>query len=124
MAVATPDDVRVELGRPTLDPVEVEQITSWIGRAENLIRARLGDLALLDQPLLVDVVVQAVARKARNPDGKVSEDIDDYRYRLNTDAARGDLFITADEWALLSPDSGSSAFTIRPAFTPGWWAHR
>lgn len=100
----TPEQVGIELGRPITDGLEVQQVTSWITRAENKIRSRLGDLALLDQAVVTDVVVQAVARKVRNPDGKVSEDVDDYRYRLNDASRKGEVFITDEEWADLSPD--------------------
>ena len=54
--------------------------------------------------VLVDVETEAVIRKVKNPDGKVSEGIDDYNYRLNENARKGDLFLTDEEWALISPD--------------------
>jgi len=119
MATAIPSQVGIELGRTITDALEIQQITSWITRAENKIRTRLGDLTLLDQPVLVDVVVQAVARKVRNPDGKVSEGIDDYNYRLNEASRKGEVFITDEEWADLSPGLNlTGAFSTSPGFVP------
>lgn len=116
MATATLTDVAESLGRPITDPLEVAQVNRWLSNVELLIRARAGDVAALDPDVLVYVETEAVIRKIRNPEGKVSEDIDDYRYRLNTDAARGAVFITDDEWALLLPRAPRTAFTIRPVF--------
>lgn len=117
MATATLTDVAESLGRPITDELEVAQVNRWLANVELLIRARLGDdLTAVAPDALVFVETEAVIRKIRNPDGKVSEDIDDYRYRLNTDAARGAVFITDDEWALIVPRRARGAFTIRPVF--------
>ena len=132
MAHASIDDVSTRLGRPITSAGEVQQVTAWLGDIEALILARIPTLDLLiaagspTAAVVAMVEANAVIRKIRNPEGKVSEDIDDYRYRLNADAARGDLFLTDSEWALLQPAGGDGAFTIRPAGTPrteGWWVH-
>src|SRR5690606_40269505 len=68
----------------------------------------------------------AVIRKLKNPDGKVSEGIDDYNYRLNENSRKGELFLTDEEWALLLPGAGEGAWTIRPGGpwrTEGSWVH-
>jgi hypothetical protein len=122
MAIASVQDVATSLGRPITSTEEIAQVNQWLGNAELLIRARLGDVALLDAEAVAYVETEAVVRKVRNPDGKVSEDIDDYRYRYGENAASGAIFITDAEWALLAPGGGSGAFSVTPGFvSDGVW---
>lgn len=132
MAHAHIADVAARLGRPITDPDEVNQVNAWLADVDALITSRIADYEALvgagtpSVAVAVMVEANAVVRKIRNPEGKVSEDIDDYRYRLNADAARGDVFLTSEEWALLSPGSGGEAFTIRPystSWVEGTWVH-
>ncbi|WP_372672978.1 Gp19/Gp15/Gp42 family protein [Amycolatopsis kentuckyensis] len=116
MAYATLEDVVKSLGRPiAAGSLQGDQVEQWLSDVELIIRARLGDLAALiaadqlDVEALVYVERESVIRKVRNPEGKVSEDIDDYRYRLNADAAKGSIFVTDDEWALLAPQASPAA---------------
>ena len=116
-------DVSERLGRPITDPDEVAQVNAWIGDVESLIRARLPELMPggEGQPSLdvvTMVVSNAVIRKVKNPDGKQNERIDDYSYGLTEEAARGALFLTDEEWALLAPASSSGAFSVSPHFEP------
>ena len=122
MAFVTYDDVATTLGRPISDETERAQVDLWIGDAELLIRARLGDLDDLDTDVLTHVVREAVAMRVRNPDGKQSERIDDYSYQRAPEAARpGGISILDEWWDLLTPaDAVSGAFTIRPAGTAGY----
>lgn len=128
MAYADVDDVAVRLGRAVSDAAEEEQIEAWLDEAEQIIAGRIRDLAarIADGRITVATVAlveaRAVVRKVKNPDGKQNERIDDYSYGLVEDAAKGEIFITDDEWALLlgTTASGSGAFTIRPA----GWANR
>jgi hypothetical protein len=129
---ANVDDVAVRLGRPITDSNEVAQVNAWLEDTEALIRARIPDLdelvasGALDEDLVVLVECNAVVRKIKNPDGKLNEKIDDYSYALTDEAARGDLFLTDAEWALLEPGGGHGAWTIRPAGAlarNGWWLH-
>lgn len=128
---ATISDVSTRLGRPITSDVEVAQVNAWIADVEALIGARLPLLApgVEGGPSLAVVqmvVANAVIRKVKNPDGKVSEGVDDYNYRYNENTRKGDLFLTAEEWGLLTPASSSSAFTIRPygaAWLDGEWVH-
>ena len=122
MGLATIEDVSKRLGREIVEGAEADQVQAWIDDVGAMILARLptinerllpdGDL----NPVVVSAVVSnAVIRKIKNPDGKQNERIDDYSYGLTADAARGELFLTEEEWALLAPYSPSSgAFTIRP----------
>ena len=132
VALATVEDVETRLGREFQDPKERAQVEAWIGDVQGIVLARLPSLpgrivpaGPLSAEVVAAVVANAVIRKVKNPDGKQNERIDDYSYGLTADAARGELFLTDDEWALLSPDVGNSgAFSIRTwdnARKPGWW---
>lgn len=120
MAYATVIDVATTLGRPITDPDEQNQITNWIAKTERIIAARLGDLAALDRQILADVISEVVARRARNPDGKRNERIDDYSYTLDAAASAVELTLTADEWARLSQD-GSTSGAYMPVLVPVSW---
>lgn len=132
MAYATITDVSTRLGRPITDASEIAQVEAWIGDVESLILARLPGLpaAVIDgTPTAATVAMveaNAVIRKIKNPDGKVAEGIDDYNYRLNENARKGELFLTDEEWALLTPGQQSGAWTIRPYGSTrarGSWLH-
>lgn len=120
MILATVEDVQARLGRELADS-ELVQAEAWIGDVQAMIEARIPDIhervdSGLVSPLVASAVVaNAVIRKVNNPMGKQNERIDDYSYGWNADAARGELFLTAEEWGLLSPGSASGAFSIRPA---------
>lgn len=120
MAYATVIDVATTLGRPITDPDEQNQITNWIAKTERIISARLGSLDNLDKQILADVISEVVARRARNPDGKRNERIDDYSYTLDAAASAVELTLTADEWARLSQD-GSTSGAYMPVLTPVPW---
>lgn len=132
MSYANVTDVQVRLGRPITSSAEIAQVTAWLTDVEALIKVRIPDLdqrvvtGQIDESIVSLVEAQVVVRKVKNPDGKQNERIDDYSYGLNTDAARGDLFLTDEEWALLLPVSATGAFTIRPFGEPSsrgpqWW---
>ncbi|MFB9956995.1 Gp19/Gp15/Gp42 family protein [Cellulomonas denverensis] len=80
-------------------------MNAWLSDIEALILSRIPDLAaqIADghptEAVVKMVEANAVIRKIKNPDGKQNERIDDYSFGLNTDAARGDLFLTDEEWA-------------------------
>lgn len=67
----------------------------------------------LSPDLVVAVVSAMVLRVMRNPDGKVSETIDDYTYRRADAVSAGALYVAADELALLAP-----ALTRRSSSVP------
>lgn len=118
MTYATVADVAVRLGRPIVDTAEVAQTEAYLGDVEQMIVARIPDLdeqvtnGTLPGAVVVTVESNAVVRKLRNPDGKVQERIDDYSYGFAKEAARSDLFITDEEWAMLTPGSSDGAWTI------------
>lgn len=85
---------------------------------------RVSDTAF--RALVVQVQCSMVLRVLRNPDGKLEESIDDYRYRLDQAVSTGALYISDDEAKLLGVGDGASdgAFTITPgrvAGVTGWW---
>lgn len=122
---ASVDDVAKQLGRQVTDPLEVNQLTSWIELAEITIRKRLPNLDLivasgrLGQRTVDLVEALAVARYARNPEGATSKStrIDDYQETVGTTNSVPTITILDDEWRLLEPSDygASSAFTIVPA---------
>lgn len=132
MTYANVTDVGTRLGRPITSTDEIAQVNAWLSDVESLILSRIPTLVddvtagVPSEALVVMVEANAVVRMVRNPEGKVSEDIDDYRYRLSENAARGALFLTDEEWALLEPGSGQGAFTIVPGGVrarEGSWLH-
>ena len=124
------DDVIKRLGRPITDQAEIDQVNEWIEDAEDLILGRLRNLpgrvaaGLPTERTVVRVIANAVIRKIKNPDGKVSEGVDDYNYRLNENSRKGDIFLTDEEWADLTPGALSSGYSTRPRFeADSAWVH-
>lgn len=113
--MVTPDDIAVELGRPTPDQASVEyrQWTDWISQALFLIKNRLGDPTLLDPEAVDYVVRQAVATHARHPDGasQVSVSVDDTNVLRSYGQPAGRIVILPEWWALLTDDS-SDGYTF------------
>ena len=124
MTYAIPPDVEDRIGR-TLDPTQMAQVEAWLDDVEALIRLRIPTLTDLVSsgkiPLGIVVMVEcaAVIRVARNPDGKLTERIDDYSWTRDTSTASGRLYLTDEEWAMLSPLQPTAAFSIRPHYEPG-----
>lgn len=132
MTFATISDVSTRLGRPITDLNEVAQVQAWLEDIEAIILNRLPDLATRvaagspSVAVVAAVESNAVIRKIKNPDGKVSEGVDDYNYRLNENARKGELFLTDDEWDLLTPGAPDGAWTITPGGARrqrGEWVH-
>ena len=114
MSVASVSDVATAIGRPISDSTESAQVQWWLDAVELQVKARLGDISLLDQPTLRFVEVEAVAARMTNPNGFQSETIDDYTYRYGNETRQ--VVIRDEWWRLLDPDSGSGAFSARPYF--------
>lgn len=129
MTYATVSDVAAELGRPIPSDVNViNQWNRWLSRVENIIVARIPDLAgriaegTLSAALVADVEAAAVARKAQNPEGlrQTTKSIDDGSVTKIVDQSRsvGEIDLLPEEWALLLPRADSGAFSTRPGFEP------
>ena len=72
---------------------------------------------------VVAVVCAMVLRVMRNPDGKISESVDDYSYRRADAVADGSLYVSEGELARLTPAprrAPSGAFTIRQRAPLPW----
>lgn len=80
------------------------------------VDARLAD-ASLSEGLVVQVVSAMVIRVLRNPEGKRSEQIDDYAYTRDASVAGGGLYLSEEEERLLLPATLSAkAFTVTPTW--------
>lgn len=123
MAVATWQDVAVALGRPTSDFTadQQAQITYWLDGVELLIKARLGDPALLDQAVLAFVETESVAGRFRRlSDGgasSVTVSVDDGSVTRRYESVSADD-ITDSWWDMLDPTRGASGWSTRPGFEP------
>lgn len=91
-------------------------------------RPHVADRIMTDaefRSVVVQVQVAMVLRVLRNPDGKLEEQIDDYRYRRDSATSTGALYLTDAELALLGNGDGQSdgAWTINGArpVRYGWW---
>lgn len=78
--------------------------------------------------LVKQVQCAMVLRVIKNPEGLLSEQIDDYQYRRDSAVSAGALYLSDDERALLGAGTGQSdgAWTIRTRARgrgPGWWQH-
>ena len=121
---ASVDDVAKQLGRQVTDPLEVNQLTSWIELAEIAIRKRYPNLdqIIIDGRLAqrtVDLVeALAVARYARNQEAATSKStrIDDYQETVGTTNSVPTITLLDSEWELLEPSGygASGAFSIAP----------
>ena len=120
MTYANITNVSTRLGRPISTAEEIAQVNAWLADVGALILSRIPTLDALvtagspSTAVVSMVEANAVIRKIRNPEGKHNEKIDDYSYGLTPNAARGDLFLTDEEWDLLTPNSATGAFTVRP----------
>lgn len=68
--------------------------------------------------LVVQTLCAMVLRVVQNPEGKLEESQDDYRYRLDAAVSSGALYLSDAELARLSDgdDSSDGAWTIGPSF--------
>jgi hypothetical protein len=114
---ATIEDVEF-LWRP-LAQEEVGAASVLLARVSALVRTRIPDIdtRIAGDPnfgvLATGVVVDAVLRVLRNPEGYTSEQIGAYAY--SRAAGASGLYLTDLEWALLLPPAAvRGAFTIRP----------
>lgn len=131
MAVATWQDVATALGQPasSFATEQQEQFTYWLDGVELIIRARLGDVAALDQDALRFVETETVADKARRlSDGgasSVTVAIDDGSVTRRFERV-SDSDITDSWWNLLDPNASTASASIRPGFEPdsAQWAAR
>lgn len=77
--------------------------------------------------LVRQIVCAMVLRVLNNPDGKLEEQGDDYRYRLDAAVSTGALYVSDAELGRLAEGDTvtDGAFTIRPSFPSygrGYWS--
>ena len=119
MPFATADDVRELIPRESLSTEETAMVERRIARAERIIRKRIPDLddRILDGTLsdqdVGDVVIEAVLRVVRNPDGYTQEVDGNYSYILSSEN-NGKLFITDEEWEELGVKARSGIAWMVP----------
>lgn len=117
MNPATLSDVEDRFYRPLTDR-ELINAWLWLGDAWWFLTTRLPALEdnitdeLVAEATARNVVVSMVMRMLKNPEGKISESIDDYSYRRAANAASGVMSVDAAEIALLTP-GGRSRFVSR-----------
>lgn len=110
MPFGTAVDVETTLLRE-LTERETQYVTAWLERAEQLIVARIPDLAgrvqsNVDYGAIVAGVEGAmVARVFRNPEGVRQEDEGNYSIRLDAAVASGILAVSITEWEALGAAS-------------------
>lgn len=116
---SNPSDVEILLQRPLTDE-EYAATKLHLAGASSIIRAVVTDVddrltaGSLDQDLVDYVAASMVLRVLRNPEGLLSESIDDYEFRRDAATSTGALELLDDETALLKTRR-RGAFTIRPS---------
>ena len=117
----TPENVAVEIGRPTpLSSVDDARFQSWIDQALYLIGKRY-PIDSLDSADVDYVVLMAAAAHARNPENSTQVDVsvDDASVSKRYSSSLGRVSIWDDLWDLLDPAvSNDGAFTISPFGAP------
>ncbi|MFJ2863685.1 Gp19/Gp15/Gp42 family protein [Kitasatospora sp. NPDC087314] len=114
--LATLTDLADRLGRD-LTPTESRQATALLHDATAVILDRFPRYATTPTAASTAVCSAMVLRVLRNPDGKRSEQIDDYSYTVDSARSAGELYITEHELDTLRPIR-TSAFSITPVMPP------
>lgn len=129
MSYATWSDVERRFSRDLTEREKI-QVTEWLDDVESTILTRIPNLAeliaagTLQQRTVVKIEAQVVLRKLDNPQGKLTERIDDYSWTRDSSTATGQIELTDGEWEELTPSASTDAFTIRPHYEPGWPAQQ
>lgn len=126
MGHATAAQVATYLGR-TFTAAQTAQASDLLADVANMILRRIPNIeALAGADAALDAARQriektAVARVMRNPDGKLTERIDDYSWTRDGSTASGMLYISDDEWKEILPTASASAaaFSTTPFFEAG-----
>lgn len=96
--------VPVDAGLANVLETLLDDAYALLVNADPSIPGRLADEAQSAALTRLVVLVQCamVGRVARNPEGKLEETIDDYRYRLDSAVSSGSLYFSGDELARLA----------------------
>lgn len=112
MSLATVADLADRLGRD-LTAAEERQAQPLLDDATAIITDRFPRYATTPTQASTAVCAAMVLRVLRNPDGKRSEQIDDYSYTIDSARSAGELYLTAHEIDTLT-SVRTSAFSIVP----------
>jgi hypothetical protein len=112
MALATTADLADRLGRD-LTATEARQAVPLLDDATAIILDRFPQYLEAPTQASTAVCSAMVLRVLRNPDGKRSEQIDDYSYTIDSARSAGELYLTAAELDTLRPIR-TAAFSIVP----------
>lgn len=110
MPYALPADVGVLIPKSTLSTEESNMIAAQIARAERKILRRIPDLAArisagdITADDVKDVVVGAVLRVVRNPEGYVQESDGTYTYILDRSTIQQEIEFTDEDWETLGEE--------------------
>lgn len=105
---ATVGDIDDRFFRPLTDR-ETEVAQAWLDDAWDILLDRRPNLEddiaaeTVRESSVVRVLVAMVSRVFSNPEGKLSEQIDDYSYRRDSLVSSGALHVTAGELGDISP---------------------
>lgn len=105
---ATVDDITARFFRPLTDR-ETEVAQAWLDDAWDILLDRRPNLEndiaaeTVRESSVIRVLVAMVSRVFSNPEGKLSEQIDDYSYRRDSLVSSGALYISASELGDVSP---------------------
>ena len=69
------------------------------------------DDSLVTESSVIRTVSAMVIRKLQNPDGKIEEAGDDYRFKRDDSTASGDLYVKGSELAAVTPSSSTGRTT-------------
>lgn len=133
MTFAIPDDVAVQLGRPTESVTDTEraQWQAWLDKVERAIRRAFKKVGLdLDEQIglgevvaadVADVEVAAVIRKIDNPkwgESSTTKSVDDATVTRRSEGlgTNDPLALLDSEISDLLPEVKSGAFSTRPGF--------
>lgn len=133
MTFAIPDDVAVQIGRPTESVTDTEraQWQAWLDKVERAIRRAFKKVGLdLDEQIglgeviaadVADVEVAAVIRKIDNPkwgESSTTKSVDDATVTRRSEGlgTNDPLALLDSEISDLLPDVKSGAFSTRPGF--------
>lgn len=123
MAVANPVTLaQIDARFPGRVLTEAEQInaTAWLADVWSMVLSRRPNIEAQMTPTypvpdggvatsnVIRVVTNSVIRRLLNPEGKSEESIDDYRYKRDVAVSSGELYLTEDELADITPGYGGA----------------
>lgn len=97
-----PDDVRARYERDIPDD-RSPYLLALIGEAVQVLASKVGDLDQFPPATVKMLIIRAVMRVLRNPEGFTSESEGTYNYNLSQRVASGSIWFPDDEIGMLVP---------------------